>query len=110
MEIVSVQTVFMREHNRIADELADLNPAWPDDRLYNEAKRILTAVYQHIIYKEYLPVLLGNEIAEKFSLLPLAEGFYQQYNHNTNPSISSEFSTAAFRFGHTLVKIGCKFR
>ena len=93
----------MREHNRIADELASLNPSWPDERLYNEAKRILTGVYQHIVYKEYLPVLLGSELVEKFDLLPLNNGFYRHYNPKTNPSISSEFSTAAFRFGHTLV-------
>lgn len=101
--LVSVQTLFMREHNRIADELASLNPSWSDDRLYNEAKRILTGVYQHIVYKEFLPVLLGNEVAENFSLVPLDRGSYKHYNPNANPSISSEFSTAAFRFGHTLV-------
>ena len=54
-----MHTLFMREHNRIATQLANVNPSWSDDKLFNEARKILLGVYQHIIYNEHLPVLLG---------------------------------------------------
>lgn len=105
LALVGVQLLFMREHNRIANILADLNPFWSDERTFNETRRILIAIYQHIVYKEYIPVIIGKVISEKFDLQPLNAGFYKEYNSNFNPSISNEFATAAFRFGHTLVII-----
>jgi peroxidase len=51
MGLTSVYTLFLREHNRLADELSKLNPNWDDDKLYFEARHILIAIYQKIIYK-----------------------------------------------------------
>ena len=50
----SIHTLFLREHNRIATELALVNPLWSDDKIFNEARRILIGIYQHIIYNEWV--------------------------------------------------------
>lgn len=50
----------LREHNRLASTLAHLNPHWDDETLYQEARKILVAEYQHINYYEWLPIFLGN--------------------------------------------------
>jgi peroxidase len=47
----------MREHNRVATELQNLNPFWTDDQLFQETKRIVIAEYQNIIYSEWLPII-----------------------------------------------------
>ena len=102
LALVALQTLFNREHNRIATELAIINSQWSDERLYEETRRILIALYQHIIYNEYISIVIGKTIAKKFGLLPNG---VTDYNSRVNPSISNEFASSAFRFGHTLVKI-----
>ena len=39
-------TVWVREHNRLASDLAFLNSHWDDERVYQEARRILIAELQ----------------------------------------------------------------
>lgn len=105
LALVSIQVLFMREHNRLATELKRVNPHWQDERLFNEARKILIAQYQHIIYNEYMPIVVGWNTASQFDLLPLPnDRFHTGYDMKVNPSTANEFSTAAFRFGHTLVR------
>ena len=44
--LVSMQTLFLREHNRIAKKLASINPSWDDERTFQEARKILIGIYQ----------------------------------------------------------------
>ncbi|RNA39528.1 Peroxidasin, partial [Brachionus plicatilis] len=101
LALVSMHTLFMREHNRIAGALAVNNPGWTDEEIYQEARRIVIAILQHIVYSEWLPILIGEE-----SLSPdlTKTEYYTGYDSQINPAIANEFSTAAFRFGHTLIR------
>lgn len=64
-----MHTLMAREHNTIARELAKYNPHWDDETLFQEARRINIAIIQHITYNEFLPILLGKDVMEKFGLL-----------------------------------------
>lgn len=102
--LAGFQLLFVREHNRIASELALINPLWNDETLYYETRRIVQAVYQHIIYNEHLPVLLGNMTMQQYGLFPLTgSNVFTGYNPRANPSITNEFTTAAYRFGHSMI-------
>ncbi len=80
-----------------------VNPYWSDNQLWDEAKKILTAVYQNIVYGEYLPALIGEDLSKLYNLLPLEKGFVQEYNPRIYPQVINEVATAAFRYGHTIL-------
>lgn len=59
--LTALHTVWLRYHNLLALELSKLNPHWGDEKIYQETRRIIGATIQHITYKEFLPIVLGNE-------------------------------------------------
>jgi hypothetical protein len=100
--LTAVHTLFVREHNRLADEIA-ADPTTSqkaadaglsvDEYIYQTARRIVGAQIQAITYNEFLPLLLGEGAIDPYS----------GYDETVNPSISNEFSTAAYRVGHTML-------
>jgi peroxidase len=99
IELTAMQTLFVREHNRLAAQFAAEHPTWTDEQLYQAARRIVIAELQAITYNEFLPALLGA------GALPA----YRGYNPGVNPDIANEFSTAAFRLGHSLLGSDVEF-
>ncbi len=93
-----MHTLWLREHNRIADSLAALNPTWDDERLYQEARKIVWAKLQKITYYEYIPTIFGTELFRKLI------GNYAGYDPEADASVSNAFATAAFRFGHSQIQ------
>ncbi|VDP21270.1 unnamed protein product, partial [Heligmosomoides polygyrus] len=71
-----IHTILLREHNRIAAQLHRVNNFWTDEQLYQEARRINTAKLQHVIFKEWLPIVLGCEAMSKYDLMPKKTGYY----------------------------------
>jgi len=58
--IVTMHTICVREHNRVAQQLAQLMPDRDDEFVFQEARRIAVAEMQHITYTEYLPIIIGK--------------------------------------------------
>lgn len=103
ISLTAVHTVFAREHNRIAAELAHYNPHWQDEKLFYETRAIVTAKLQHIVYTEWLPHVVGTETMERFALSISQHGYSYDWDNDVNACVTSEFTTAAFRFGHSTV-------
>lgn len=102
--LVAVHLLFAREHNRIASLLHRLNPHWSDDIIFEESRKIVVAEIQHITYNEWLPLVIGQEAMQRFSLRSSPNGYSSDYNDEINPSMTNEFTGAAFRFGHSTVQ------
>ncbi|TFL18198.1 peroxidase family protein [Jannaschia formosa] len=90
--LLSMHTLWVREHNYWADRLAEEHPDWDDDALFEGARQIVEYEIQKITYDEWLPLLIGNAVPTDTAHDPDVDG-----------QVALEFSTAAFRFGHTLV-------
>lgn len=100
--LMAMHTIFMREHNRIAKEIKNRNRSWKDEKIFQEARRIVIAQWQSITYQEYIPLIIGKNQVKEFGLeLDANQGSI--YNPEQDPSIINSFATAAYRFGHSQV-------
>lgn len=93
--LTSLQTIFVREHNRLADAIQAANPALSGDDTYHFARELVAGQMQAITYNEFLPILLGSTSGL---------GGYGGYDNSVDASIANEFSGALYRFGHSMVQ------
>ena len=91
--LIAMHTLFMREHNYQASQCSSAveDVQKRDDEIFECARRRVIAELQKITFYDFLPLLLGDRTPEA----------YQQYDPAINPSISNEFATASYRFGHS---------
>lgn len=91
--LTAMHTLFVREHNFQARHVTAKHPQLTDEQIYQRARRIVMAEIQSITYNEFLPVLLGRKALAR----------YRGYNPAVDSRIMNEFSTAAYRLGHSLL-------
>ncbi len=89
--LTAMHTLFVREHNRLAGQIAQDNPNLSGDEIYERARQIVGAEVQVITYREYLPLLLGPG-----RLAP-----YSGYRAEIDASIANVFATGGYRYGHS---------
>ena len=74
--MASIHTLFLAEHNRIAKELQPrltklhpkMSPSEADELIYQQTRAIVGAELQQIVYEEYLPVVLGQQVYQRYGL------------------------------------------
>lgn len=92
--LLSIHGLFVREHNLVCDEILERHPKWfgHDDWIYEKARKIVTGKLQWITYNEALRYMFGSKFKP-----------WTKYNPKINTGITTEFSTVAFRLGHTML-------
>lgn len=103
-------SLLFRLHNYIATRLAAVNQHWNDERLFNESRRINIAIYEHLIYNEWLPTFVGREYSESKNLTCRREDdVCGAYDATIDASATAEFAHASFRSFHTYVPADVNF-
>jgi hypothetical protein len=77
--LTSLQVLFVREHNRLADGLSERHSDWNDEQIFQRVKKLVQAEIQAITFNEYLPSIGINLSA------------YSGYNPSVNPQLSNEY-------------------
>lgn len=113
--VSQLQATMLRFHNRMAKFLPTMpgNQSLQNDpkKLFEEAQRQVRYHYQWLVVNDFLPTIAGQEVVD--SILP-----HLRKNTNINvdppdlgpfhwqkePFMPIEFSAAAYRFGHSMVR------
>jgi peroxidase len=91
-QLITQQTLWVLEHNYQVEKLTPYAKlyGWSQDQLFEAARAVTEAEWQHVVYDEYLPKLVGEHALSE----------YRGYQKTVDPSIINEWTTVAFRFGH----------
>ena len=105
--VAQLHLLFIRFHNAVVDHLS--REGTPDAELFETARRIVRWHYQWIAVHEFLSKVVGTEVARAVLDEPAGEGTApairrEFFTWQGEPFIPVEFSGAAYRFGHSMVR------
>ena len=92
-----LQVAFLRAHNLLVDRLRAVGE--PEASVFDEARFSLTWHYQWVLLYDFLPSLIGAELAAR-----LLDGGGERYRPDGEPFIPFEFADAAYRYGHAQIR------
>jgi hypothetical protein len=104
--VAQLHSIFLRFHNRLADRVARAHPTWSGSRVFAEAQRQVRLHYQWAVLNDFLPTIVGRQTlravlpSTNALLTPPRLAFYDPCREN----MPVEFSVAAYRFGHSIVR------
>jgi heme peroxidase len=94
--VSQIHLAFLRFHNRLLDQL---EPRSNVNGRFEEARRLVRWHYQWIVLHEFLPLVCGEAVVQ--DILQNGREFYR---FQSEPFIPLEFSVAAYRFGHSMIR------
>jgi hypothetical protein len=94
--VAQTHVAFIKFHNAIASKLEGSDPI----ERFEEARRLTIRYYQHIVVNDLLPQIVKDDVLNKVKAAP--NTFYNPKNNNMFMPL--EFSLAAFRMGHSMIR------
>ncbi|CAH0559675.1 unnamed protein product [Brassicogethes aeneus] len=104
LQLTVLQVAYLREHNRVCDILAELNPHWDDEKLFQEARKICIGQHQYVSYYEMLPIFLGRDNLLNYKIIYDTDDFVDDYDSSVNPAVYNEHANAANRYFHSNIE------
>lgn len=106
--VAQLHLLFMRFHNAVVDHLSHAGTVREPDSVFEEAQRLVRWHYQWLVVHEFLPTVVGEATAGDVVCSP-EDGSaptvqLKFFKWRKRPFIPVEFSGAAYRFGHSMVR------
>jgi Animal haem peroxidase len=104
--VAQIQALFLKFHNKVFDAIEKRFDSNQDDLRFAEAQRIVRWTYQWLVLHDFLPKVCDPAVIK--AIMPgkgRREPNFQFYHpHDGDAYIPVEFSAAAYRFGHSMVR------
>ncbi|OZC07364.1 hypothetical protein X798_05592 [Onchocerca flexuosa] len=98
----ALHTIWLRQHNNIAKQLKAINADWDDEKLFQEARRIVIAQIQHITYNEFLPIIVGKNNLRLYGIKLRHSDYDSDYDLKTDATALNEYASAIGLFYYSL--------
>lgn len=102
--VAQLHLAFLRFHNAIIDRL---DPGLSEEDAFAEAQRVTILTYQWLVLNAYVRPLCDPDVVAQVLAHPVAE-HYTRFSGGKQV-MPLEFSVAAFRFGHSMIRPGYRF-
>jgi hypothetical protein len=100
LAVAQTHLAFIRFHNRVVDTLP---ASVPDSQRFTRARRIVTKHYQWMIRTDYLPQICAPGVVSNV-FNGGRKAFEVGVPPTDAPTMPIEFSVAAFRLGHSMIR------
>lgn len=113
--VAQLQLAFIKLHNRVLTEIRNGAAGGDDVAQFHEAQRIVRWFYQYVVWNDFVKRLVHDDLHSQ-ALRKIVETAASSkdtevwrarrrfYTWKQSPYIPVEFSTAAYRFGHSMVR------
>ncbi len=110
--VSQLQLAFLLAHNTLVDRARAAHPDAGSGEIFEMARKTLRWLYQHIVWRDFMPRICIDAVVN--CALSLEEtcdgrkvwecGLDDIYSWKHQPFMPVEFSVAAYRFGHSMVR------
>lgn len=94
--VSQLHVAFLRAHNALVDQIRDSAPA--NKEHFEKARTQLRQLYHHVLIDDYLTTIADEKIVKEVFDKPILDPAA------TNFCLPLEFTAAAFRFGHAMIR------
>ena len=103
--VSQLQLAFIRFHNAVVDQLRFQSEP---EQLFEDARRMVRWHYQWVVVHDFLPRIVDpdvlNQVLVTTKKTGKAEAHLSLFTWRTQPYLPVEFTAAAYRFGHSMVR------
>ncbi len=102
--VASIHSMFLRFHNDTVDRIIAAQPTLTATQVFAQARAQVVSIYQSIIINDFLPEIVGQrQVDDVIRRTP--SGYVTNLRfYNSCQQMPVEFSVAAYRFGHSMVR------